>query len=175
MRALSVTVMAFSTAVLVFTASSLIAGPDTVKFPDGYPSSFVNYLDVDRYDRKTVRKMYVSPAANAAAQPGKELPAGTILIMEDHKAKLDADGNLLKDADGRLIAEDAVANIFVMEKNAAWTTDNGNWDYAWYGPDGKPSTSKWAKTMNGCFACHANRTERDFNFTYSKFLADKAK
>lgn len=175
MRALPVTILAISSVALALTAANLSADPKTVKLPDNYQSTFIKYLDVDRYDRKRVRKMYVNPQANAAAKPGQDLPDGTILIMEDHDAKMDADGNLVKDADGRLIAEEAVTNIFVMEKNAAWSTDNKHWDYAWYGADGLPSTSKWAKTMNGCFACHSNRAGRDFNFTYSKFVSDQAK
>ena len=154
--------------------AAAVAGPDTVKLPSDYQANFVKYMDVDRYDRKRVRSMYINRAAFEAAVAGQPLPGGTVLIMEDHNAKLSDDETFLFDDTGRLIPEDAVANIFVMEKNAAWTTDNGNWDYAWYGPDGKPSTSKFAKTMDGCFACHANRSERDYTFTFWKFLEDQS-
>jgi hypothetical protein len=174
MRLLPIMILAMSSVALMLTVESLYAGPKTVKLPETYQSNFVKYLDVDRYDRKRVRKMYVNPEGMAAAKPGGQLPDGTILIMEDHDAKLDTDGNLLKDADGRLIAKEAVTNIFVMEKNSSWSTDNENWDYAWYGADGKPSTSKFAKTMDGCFSCHSNRAERDFNFTFSTFVTDHA-
>lgn len=170
MRPIALTLAAVSAGLV--TAGTLWAGPDRVGLPEDYPATFVNYLDVDRPDRKRVRKMYVSPDAHAAAKAGTDLPDGTILIMEDHDAKKDADGNLQRDADGRLIALDPVVNIFIMEKNRGWQTDNGNWDYAWYLPDGTPRPdAKFA----GCFSCHANRSERDFTFTYWKTVSDQAK
>lgn len=157
---------------LSLSAGDLLAGPDTVALSGNYKADFVNYLDVDRIDRKRVRKMYVNPAALEAAKADEPLPNGTVLIMENHDAKVDADGNLMRDVFGRLIAATETGNRFVMEKNEAWSTENEHWDYAWYGADGKPSTSKFATTMDGCFACHANREERDYTFTFSKYLID---
>lgn len=156
----------------MLTAGSVFAGPDEVSLPEKYQESFLNYLDVDHLDRKRVRKMYVNPEAHAAAAANRELPDGTVLIMEDHDAKTDAEGNLVRDADGRLIALEPVSNIFVMEKNEAWSTANGHWDYAWYLPDG---TAKPDAQFEGCFSCHANRAERDFTFTFWKFVSDREK
>jgi hypothetical protein len=51
-------------------------------------------------------------------------------------------------------------------------TANETWDYAWYQADGAPRP--YAE-FDGCFSCHANRTERDYTFTYWKFVADAAK
>ncbi len=164
--------LGLSSAALTLTAGTLLAGPEQVKLPPDYQAGFVNYLDVDRIDRKRVRKMYVNAQAHDAAKAGAELPDGTVLIMEDHDAKLDGDGSMARDADGRLIAQDPVVNIFVMEKNAAWNTANGHWDYAWYLPDG---SAKADAKFEGCFSCHTNRTGRDYTFTYWKFLADQAK
>jgi len=157
--------------VLTLATGSLQANPERVAFPAGYRDSFVNYLDVDRMDRKRVRKMYVNRAAHDAVKAGEALPDGTILIMEDHNTKKNADDTLMTDADGRLIAEDAVTNLFVMEKRAGWETDNGHWEYAWFLPDG---SRKADAKFEGCFSCHANRSERDYNFTYSKFVSDQA-
>jgi len=123
-------------------------------------------------DRKRVRRMYVNRAAHDAARAGEDLPDGTILIMEDHNAKKNADETLMTDADGRLIGEDAVTNLFVMEKRAGWNTDNGHWEYAWFLPDG---SRKADAKFEGCFSCHANRAERDYTFTYWKFVFDQAK
>jgi len=158
-------------AFLTLAMGSLHADTERVVFPAGYQDRFVNYLDVDRMDRKRVRKMYVNSQAHEAAKAGEDLPDGAILIMEDHNAKKNADDTLMTDADGRLIAEDAVTNLFVMEKQAGWETDNGHWEYAWFLSDGsRKADAKFA----GCFSCHANRTERDYNFTYSKFVSDQA-
>ena len=165
----SANLLTVSTAIAALIAGATLAGPDTVAYPANYQATFVNYLDVDRYDRKRVRKMYVSPDAHAAAVPGENLPDGTVLIMEDHDATLDGDGNPMLDANGRMIPQDAVVNVFVMEKNNAWNTDNETWDYAWYLPDGSPRPEA---EFDGCFACHANRTGRDYTFTYWKFVAD---
>ena len=170
MRTLPLGLIALSA--IVITTGNLVAGPEDVALPENYQARFVNYLDVDRIDRKRVRKMYVSPQADAAAKAGEDLPDGTVLIMEDHDAKLDADGNLVRDADGRLIPLEPVINVFVSEKNAQWSTDNDNWDYAWYLADGTPRPD--AK-FDGCFSCHANRTERDFTFTYWKFVSDRTR
>ncbi len=157
---------------VIFMGSSLRAGPEDVPLPPNYQTSFVNYLDVDRYDRKRVRKMYVNPEAQAIAKAGAPLPNGTVLIMEDHDARTDAAGNLTRDDNGRLIALAPVGNRFVMMKNDTWSTDNGNWDYAWYQKDG---TLKADVKYQGCFDCHNNRQERDFTFTYWKFVSDQAK
>ena len=166
----------FALATVLFASSGLVvvAGPDEVKLPQDYQANFVNYLDVDRFDRKRVRRMYVNQEAFDASVSGQPLPDGTVLIMEDHDAVLNDDETFQFDDNGRMIPQDAVGNIFVMEKNAAWNTANGNWDYAWYGADGLPSTSKFAQTMDGCFACHASRAERDFTFTFWKFVEDQS-
>jgi len=155
----------------MLAGGTLLAGPDEVKLPDNYQAEFINYLDVDRLDRNRVRKMYVNPAALDAAVAGEPLPDGTVLIMEDHDAELAAGGEPKFDDSGRLIAQDAVTNIFVMEKNAAWSTANGAWDYAWYLADG---TSRPDADFSGCFACHTSRAERDYTFTFWKFVSDRA-
>lgn len=158
-------------AAIVFAAPGA-AGPERIDYPEGYAEKFVNYLDVDHTQRKRVRKMYVNPEAHAAAEASKPLPDGAILIMEDHDAQLDADENVLRDEEGRLTPQDPVTNLFVMQKNAEWKTANGNWEYAWFNPDG---TRREDASFDGCFSCHANRAERDFTFTYWKFVADQTR
>jgi len=160
---------AFAALVLAGPAA---AGPERIAYPEGYAEEFVNYLDVDHIQRKRVRKMYVNPEAHEAAEAGGPLPDGTILIMEDHDAELGADENALRDEEGRLIPQDPATNLFVMLKNAEWETANGNWEYAWFNPDG---TRREDASFDGCFSCHANRAERDFTFTYWKFVADQAR
>ena len=116
--------------------------------------------------------MWVNPEAHAAAVAGDPLPMGTVLIMAVHGAKVDGDGNPVFDDDGRLIAEEEAGHRFVMEKNANWQTANENWDYAWYQPDNTPRPDA---NFDGCFSCHANRSGSDFNFTFSRYIADIGK
>ncbi|NNG05059.1 MAG: cytochrome P460 family protein [Inquilinus sp.] len=152
------------------------AGPERVDFPAGYRDAFVEYLRVDRPDRKTTRFFYVDPESLAAAEPGRELPQGTVLIMEDHKVVMNGDKPALN-AEGRHRPTDEVTNVFVMEKRPGWgaeyplETRNGDWDYAWFEADGSRKQGDFVR-FTGCFSCHMNRANRDFTFTFFKYLLD---
>jgi hypothetical protein len=154
------------------------AGPEKVAYPNNYQTEFVRYITIDRPDRKIVRWFYVNPEALAAAAPGEDLPDGTVLIMEDHKARLDAGEAPVVDAQGRFISTDEVTNVFVMEKQPGWGEEyppekrNGEWEYAWFLPDG---SRKADAQFDGCFACHLHRAERDFTFTFAKYVIDTKK
>ena len=170
--------VAFGTAGCVATAFAAVslAGPERVPYPEGYADRFVLYNQVDRPDRGIVRFMYVSPESHEQAADGASAPDGTVLIMEDHPAALDADGAPLLGPDGRLIPSDEVTAVFVMEKQPGWgdtlpaETRNGDWDYAAYLADGSPRPDT---TFDGCFGCHMNRSGSDFTFTYSAYLRDR--
>jgi hypothetical protein len=161
-------------AAAVALATPALAGPELVAYPEGYRENFVLYLKVDRPDRKTVRFMYANPAAVEAARPGEDLPDGTVLVMEDHKAALEGE-RAATDTDGRIIATDEVTNVFVMEKRPGWGADyppekrNGEWEYAWFLPDG---SRKADASFDGCFACHLSRSGRDFTFIFWKHIVD---
>jgi hypothetical protein len=150
------------------------AGPELVAFPAGFAGEFVLYNRVDRPDRKTVRFMYANPAAVGAARPGEPIPHGTVLVMADHKARLDGE-RPVTDAEGRLVPTDELVNVFVMEKRPGWGAEypvekrNGEWEYAWFLADG---TRKADAKFDGCFACHLNRAGRDYTFTFAKFVLD---
>ena len=158
-------------------AGYALAGPERVAFPNGYQQKFTRYLEVDRPDRKIVRFMYVNPEANLAAKSAADIPDGTILIMEDHPAEVDASGTPRLTADGRLIAADKVSAVFLMEKRKGWgdafpaDKRNGDWDYAVFNTDG---TRRGDVKYEGCFSCHQSRDRRDFTFTYWKSVADGA-
>ena len=117
------------------------------------------------------------PAHTDLGGPGQELPQGTVLIMEDHKVVLDANENPILDSDGRLQPTNEVTNVFVMEKQPGWgaeyplETRNGDWDYAWFEGDGSRKQGDFVR-FTGCFSCHQNRANRDFTFTFFKYLLD---
>jgi hypothetical protein len=160
---------------IVTLSGYAMAGPERVSLPQNYRDSLIRYLEVDRPDRKIVRFMYVNPEASAVARPGENLPEGTVLIMEDRAAELDASGAPKRTVDGRMVATDKVLTLFVMEKRKGWGADypadkrNGDWDYATFNGDG---TRRADAKHDGCFACHKNRSQRDFTFTYWKSVAD---
>ncbi len=122
--------------------------------------------------------MYVNPTALAAARPREPLPHGTVIIMEDHKAAVGDDGAPLLDVNGHFIPTSEITNVFVQEKQPGWGVEyaddvrNGEWEYAWFEPDGARKVADFVK-FDGCFACHKENAEaQDFNFTLSPFIED---
>jgi hypothetical protein len=163
-------------AALLLLAGTSSAGPEKVKFPADYVHSFKLYNEVDLVARKVVRNYFVNPAALEAAKAGKPAPAGTVILMEDHKAKLGADGNPLLDANGRFIPEPDVLAVIIQEKQPGWGADypadkrNGEWEYAVFDPKG---TLKDGVKYDGCFSCHKQaRSGRDYTFTFAKYVID---
>lgn len=148
-------------------------GPANVVWPADYQNRFIRYATVDKPDRKIVRFLYVNPEAFAAARPGAPLPEGTVIIMEDHAARLGPDGNPLIDQQGRLIPLPAATGVFIQEKRAGWGEGyppeirNGNWEYARFNPDG----SRHPGAVEGCFSCHLKtRANEDFAFNFWDFV-----
>ena len=159
--------------VVVF-ASHVRAGGDKVAFPEGFDKG-VLYTTVDRADNKQYRELYTSQAAVDAAKKGQPMPDGTVVTLVQYKAKLGADGNPEKDANGRFIKGELVAYT-VMEKRKGWGTEypdnirNGEWEYQAF------TTAKQANPnakLTACFECHKPLPQAsDYLFTYGK-LAGK--
>ena len=159
--------------VVVF-ASHVRAGGDKVAFPEGFDKG-VLYTTVDRADNKQYREIFTSQAAVDAAKKGQPMPDGTVVTLVQYRAKLGADGNPEKDANGRFIKGDLVAYT-VMEKRKGWGTEypdnirNGEWEYQAFTPAKQPNPN--AK-LTACFECHKPLpSASDFLFTYGK-LAGK--
>jgi hypothetical protein len=170
---------ALAAAVGMLAASALVvqvhAGGDLVKFPESYAQGTL-YTTVDRADNKQYRELYVSPpAAIEAAKKGEPLPSGTVLTLVQYRAQLDAQGNPVKDANGRFLKGDLVAYT-VMEKRTGWGTEypdtirNGEWEYQAFTANRQVNTN--AKLEN-CFACHKPLPQnQDFVFSYTKLKGE---
>jgi hypothetical protein len=146
------------------------AGGDKVAFPENYASGTL-YTTVDRADNKQYRELYVSPAAVEAAKKGEPLPSGTVITLVQYAAKLGADGNPEKDANGRFVKGNLLAYT-VMEKRTGWGTEypdnvrNGEWEYQAFKADKTPNT---AANLTACFNCHKPLEPRlDFVFSYDR-------
>jgi hypothetical protein len=146
------------------------AGGDKVAFPETYASG-VMYTTVDRADNKQFRELYTSRDAVEAAKQGKPLPSGTVITLVQYAAKLDAQGNPEKDANGRFIKGNLIAYT-VMEKRTGWGTEypdnvrNGEWEYQAFKTDKTPNT---AANLTACFNCHKPLDPaKDFVFSYDK-------
>ena len=171
-----------STAIAVAAAGATIAltisvaaqvagyGGDKIKFPEDYTKG-VLYTTVDRADNKQYRELYASAPAVEAAKKGEPLPAGTVLTLVQFKAKLGADGNPEKDANGRFIKGDLIGYA-VMEKQKGWGTGipeeirNGEWEYQGFKAD---RTVNDKANLKACFECHKPLDPKlDFVFSYNK-------
>jgi Cytochrome P460 len=155
--------------VFVF-ASHVRAGGDLVKFPEAYDKG-VMFTNLDRPDIKQYREVFTSQAAIDAAKKGQPLPDGTVITLVQYRAKLDAQGNPEKDANGRFIKGE-VNGYAVMEKRKGWGAEypndirNGEWEYQAFTPAKAVNTN--AK-LTGCFQCHKPLPSgQDYVFLYNK-------
>jgi hypothetical protein len=122
-------------------------------------------------DNKQFREFYTSQAAIDAAKKGQPLPNGTVITMVQWKAKLDAQGNPEKGADGRFMKGD-LNGYAVMEKRTGWGAEydekirNGEWEYQAFTP--AKAVNANAK-LTACFECHKPLPSgQDFVFLYGK-------
>jgi plastocyanin len=159
---------------LVATGGS--AGPEKIAFPANW-QKVVLYNVVDRYDNQQYRELYASTQeAVDAAKAGKPLPQGTVLVLAQYKAQVDAQGNPTKDAKGRFLKGEPIA-LTVMEKRAGWGTEypddlrNGEWEYAAFSLDGKLNTQA---NYKACFQCHKPHEKLDFVISYSSIAGQLA-
>src|SRR5262247_1067846 len=102
---------------LVTVVSSATAGPEQVNFP--VYQTHVLYDVLDQPENKEVRELYVNPEALKSLKGGQPLPSGTVLSAPTFKAVLTDKGELVKDANGRLV-RGRLDRIVVMEKRTGW-------------------------------------------------------
>jgi hypothetical protein len=146
------------------------AGADRIAFPENYAKGVV-YLTIDRAGSKQVTEYYVSREAVDAAKKGMPLPSGTVIAAVAFSAQLDAQGNPVKDSNGRFIKTTNIGGYRVMEKRAGWGAEypeekrNGEWEYQVFRADKTPNPTA---DLNGCFGCHKPQDKLDFVFTYDK-------
>jgi hemoglobin len=151
-------------------------GPDRVAFPAGFEKDFVLYNVTDRFDTKRARHHFINREALAKAEPGKPLPDGTILVMQDHEVELDAAGAPVLDGRGRMKPTGKTGNVGVMEKRAGWgqaipaALRNGDWDYASYLAGGQRNPN--VRNQDSCFTCHLSRADRDWTFVAYRNVID---
>jgi hypothetical protein len=170
------TAAAFAGAWATLVTVGARAGAELVLFPENYASG-VLYATIDRADNKQYRELYTSSAAAIeAAKKGEPLPSGTVLTLVQYAAKLDAQGNPEKDANGRFI-KDKLLGYTVMEKRTGWGKEyaddirNGEWEYRAFKADKTPNT---AANLTNCFKCHKPLpASADYVFSYDKMKAHR--
>ncbi|NKC34251.1 cytochrome P460 family protein [Falsiroseomonas selenitidurans] len=148
-------------------------GAHNISLPADWQARFIRYATVDKADRKIIRHLFVNPEAFAAATPGAPLPHGTLIIMADARARVDATGTPLRDQQGRFIAEPGWIAIAAQEKQPGWGEGyppemrNGEWEYAAFTGTGERRNI----ALGSCFNCHITaRSGQDFAFNFWDYV-----
>ena len=182
-RTCIVMALALSAVAALVPPGTLRAGPDKVAFPENYAQG-VLYATVNRPVRPgssaaggensaQLREHYATPAAIEAVRSGRPVPSGTVMTMVQYRAKLDAQGAPLQDADGRFIKADLIG-IGVMEKRTGWGAEypaelrNGEWEFAHFSPDKRLNDKM---NFGACFQCHKSQASNDYLFTFDRLKA----
>ena len=160
--------------VAIGNAKEPVMGANKIVFPENFAKG-VMYTTVDRADIKQYRELFSTPDAIDALKAGKPIPSGTVLTLVQYKAKLDAQGNPEKDANGRYVKAD-LAGYAVMEKRNGWGAEfaddirNGEWDYQAFKAD---KTVNEKANLKNCFVCHKPLDKQDFVFSFEAMKSAK--
>lgn len=118
-----------------------------VRFPDTL-DGFVHYATVKRGE--VTEHMLTPQAAVDAVRAGREIPAGSHVVLVDYR-------------DGK------VFRYFVMEKGQGWGSDydarrrTGDWHFQAFKPD---RTVNLAENPARCQSCHPSRAGESFLYTF---------
>ena len=143
-----------------------------VTFPEGYKSTFKMYQTVNRPDINQVRYLWANPIAWQAAKDGKPLPDGSVLLLEQHAAKLEG-GKPVTGADGFFVS-DRLLGFALMGHGPGWGKDipeilrNGDWNYAGFTPDMK---LRAGLSTGECLACHKPLDKANYLFSNDPLAA----
>ena len=180
MRLLLISVLAAAaSSVLLLACTTAPSKPalndGDVPLPSDY-KSWPKYLtSVQRPEAKQVRDIYIN-STGTGSKAGESFPNGTVLVMENFAAQVDAAGNPLNGADGKLVRGNLV-RVFVMAKGAGYGASvpkelkTGDWVYAAYDASGK----KTADSMTACRSCHIPLASSDFVFRVDEYYATRTK
>jgi hypothetical protein len=137
-----------------------------VTFPEGYKSTFRMYQTVNRPDINQVRYLWANPIAWEAAREGRPLPDGSVLLLEQHAAKLEG-GKPVAGGDGFFVS-DRLVGYTLMGHGPGWGKDipeilrNGDWNYAAFTPDMK---LRAGVSTGECLACHKPLDKANYLFS----------
>jgi len=143
-----------------------------VTFPEGYKAIFKMYQTVNRPDINQVRYLWANPIAWQAAKDGKPLPDGSILLLEQHAAKLEG-GKPVTGGDGFFVS-DRLVGYTLMGHGPGWGKDipeilrNGDWNYASFTPDMK---LRAGLSTGECLACHKPLDKANYLFSNEPLAA----
>jgi len=135
-----------------------------------------HYFTFNHKGRKQLRYVYANKVALDAAKAGKELPDGSIIVVEAFKVEMGPGKKPVVGGDGFYISTER-AGFTAMERRAGWGDDfpgmirNGNWHYAVFKADRSPRPNV---NQASCLACHLPHAKNSYLFTM-KALTDAAR
>jgi hemoglobin len=142
-------------------------------FPRDFPKGFTLYAFTNKDDQHAVSKAYVNTVAFKAAKARKPLPDGSVIMVVNYAAKLDANQKPIAEKDGSW-AVDKVLAYEGMEARAGWGKHipellrNANWNYTLFAADKTPRAEV---NQAICLACHKPLAEASFVFGLPKIQA----
>lgn len=143
-------------------------GAELVAYPEGYATKFARYATQDRANPKQIAELFVNDVGQKGLKANGTLPSGTVLVMEVHNAKVDAQDKPILENGKRV--KNGLGTVSVMEKRTGWGTDypaelrNGEWEYAAF----DPATKKLRSTdTKACFECHAKGPGAAADYVFS--------
>lgn len=143
-------------------------------FPKAFPRGFILYLTSNEAEQNAVSKTYINTVGFQAAKANKPLPDGTVIVVANYAAKLDADKKPVVERDGSW-AVDKITSYTGMEARAGWGKDipellrNANWNYGLFTADKAP---RGELNQAVCLACHKPEAAASYVFSF-KALREK--
>lgn len=145
-----------------------------VPLPSGYRAWPKFVSEIQRPDVKQVREIYVNQTGARTPASGQSFAHGTIFVMENYGAQVDATGQPVKGADGKLVKGNLL-RVFIMSKGpgfgSAGEPKNGDWAYGTFDAAG----NKTADNLGACRTCHLPLASKDFVFRTDEYVAARAK
>jgi cytochrome c553 len=144
-----------------------------VVLPADFPNGFTKYQTVNRADLGQVRFIFANAVAVQAAREGRSLPDGSVIVLEQHTAKLDSSKRPIVGADGFYLADRLLAYA-VMGRAAGWGEEfpdmlrNADWNYASFTPE-KQIRSGFHQA--DCLACHKPLDQLSYVFSFEPLKA----
>ncbi|MEZ4363298.1 MAG: cytochrome P460 family protein [Kofleriaceae bacterium] len=150
-------------------AATLPSRNTKMTFPKAFPRGFIIYHTEFSAEEGAVSRSYANAAAVAAIRAGKPLPNGSVIIVGNYAAKLDAQKQPIREGDGYAVGE---AQSFAgMEARAGWGKDipellrNGTWNYGLFTGEKAPR-AELNQAM--CLACHKPKASDSYVFSLAK-------
>ena len=146
-----------------------------VTIPANFPTGFTRYKTESSAEEKSMTFTYANEDAIQAARAGKPLPDGSLIVVENHAVKLDADKKPIIGSDGAFVS-DKVVSYAAMARNANWGDDipellrNENWNYGLFNAAKKIRADV---SYAECFACHKPIAKSSYVFTLSNMVGIK--